>query len=116
MNKENRKHKGFILPIGDIITQIFDNYKPPALRLLCGLYEYIIKQLSWEITVTQKIEVKRQWTSVDDVKNPIGKIILMCNKCNKCEEHQETKLVKYNIPFPLLPTNGKEDGVGVQNL
>ena len=116
INKDTGKHEGFVLPIGDVITQIFDDYKPPALRLLCGLYEFVIKQLSWEITVTQKIKVKKQRSSVDDVKNPIGEIMVICNKCKKCKEQQETKPVKYHIPFPLLPTNIKEYGDGEQNL
>ena len=108
---ENNIHGGFVLPIGNVITKLFSDFKPPPLKLLGGLYEYIIDQLCWEIKVTRKTKERKKYSkkkknstdskstsidenknitkkrirsTIDDVANPIGEVIVKCKLCDEC--------------------------------
>ena len=102
---ENNVHEGFVLPIGNIITDLFVSRKPGTFKLLGSLYEYVINQLSWEITVTRKIKKKRKRTSVDDIANPIGEITVKCKRCSS----------KYFAPYSLYSKDDIDDEK-IQNL
>ena len=80
----DEKYSGFIVPIGNVITNLFKKFKPSSLQVLGGLYEYVIDQISWEVKVTINVKTKRKRSSVDDLKNPEGEVFVRCKNCNEC--------------------------------
>ena len=78
---------GFQIPIGDVIVQLFNKFKPNEYKRFSGLYESLLRTLYWKISVYRP-QVKKQQTKAtyDDVLHPEGSICVYCGLCNHCFE------------------------------
>ena len=84
VNEQKNIHGGFIVPIGKAISSLFATIKPKEFGFYSGLYEFLIKNITWKIEVTRKIKKKTKYRSYDDTNNPIGEISVRCGLCNHC--------------------------------
>ena len=89
-NRQDEKDTGaFFLPIGLAIVEIFKKFKPIEYSGFSGVYESVIKSISWSIYVDRAIKVQRKKSSIDDLKNPDGNISVFCNKCSTFYDNME---------------------------
>ena len=80
---EKDKNGAFIVPIGDVIVQIFKKFKPSEYAHFTGLYETLMSSISWRIYVVRETTMISTKSSRDDLKHPDGNISLICKECDK---------------------------------
>ena len=94
--QESVEHENgaFIVPIGEAMTYMFTNMKPKEFSLYSGLYEYLIKQITWKVEVSRQIKKKTSRSSYDDLSNITGEISIRCGLCKYCHPTTFTMSVK----------------------
>ena len=104
VNELKKERGGFTVPIGEAISSYFSTIKPKEFGFYSGLYEFLIKQISWKIEVTRKIKKKTKYRSYDDTNNPIGELSVRCELCD--HSHPTT--------FSLKSKNDEEEEANVR--
>ena len=62
---------------------MFESFKPKEYASFSDLYESLIRNLYWKISVDKAVKVQRKSSSVDDVRNPEGLIYVHCALCGQ---------------------------------
>ena len=80
----------FDIPIGEVVAELFQKFKPPECAVFSGLYESLIKHLYWNVSVVRRKKKETRTSSIDDLKNPVGSIYVCCGLCH---DYYETPFV-----------------------